>query len=507
MFSFTREVGSLVAARKQALLLEALEDRTVPATFTVTPGHAPDDTIQHTINAAESASGANTVVVPSGTYNEALVINDTNGSLTLQPASGASVTLKAPSTTPPDAFGVAALGWAMIDIYSTNVTINGNASNGTGSLTVDVANNTANAGIRVINGGSATIENLSVTGLGNPKNLQSGNGIQVGTINLPNQSATATVTGDTVTKFAGAGVLVAGAGTSATVSGNTVTGVGGSSGVVEYGIQVSDAASASVTGNTVTNNTRTDSGGAVYSAGILVANYSASSSQTSTVSIGGNTVNNNLVGIFVFDASLNASSSISVSGNTVSGSSGYAGIDVANSNSSTASSNIQVTGNTVNQNLAQNGIALSNATGVTVSGNTANSNKNADGIYVFQGSGNTISGNTTDNDGFDGIYLQNSSNNALSGNTADNDGGNRNAGIFDNGIIIQGGTGNSISGSTTSNDNGSGIYLLNTSGVAISNVTSTGNGGYGIRQSTAGSYTLTGNNTISNNSLGNFFTG
>jgi parallel beta-helix repeat protein len=480
-----------VAVRKPVLRCETLEDRVVPTIFNVGSGQ-PFTHIQDAINAAETTSGSDTIVIHSGTYNEALVIPSGGAfsSLTLQPASGSKVTIKAPATVP-DAFGIASLGGAVIDDYATNVTINGINSGGS-SIMIDATGSNANAGIRIIDGGSATVENLSVGHNHGPKNPISGNGIQVGSIFAGAMGVgTATVSGNTVSDFIGAGVLVAHTGSSASITGNTINGLGSNITVLQYGIQVGNDASATVSGNTVSNFTFAIDN-SFYSAGIFVFSPSA----TAPTKISGNTVSNNLVGILVQSTTPSAANVVTVSGNTVSGSTGYAGIDIL------ASNLVQVTGNTVSGNSSLNGIALSSSTNTTVSGNTTNNNPNADGIFVFQGGSNTISKNTSDNNGFDGIYLFNSSNNTLTGNTTDQNGSKAaNSGHFSNGIRIELGSNNTISGGTSDNNNQEGIYVLGASNTTITGVTSANNSGFGILLD-GSTNTMISNTTLSGNSKG-----
>jgi parallel beta-helix repeat protein len=488
------EPRAKVVGRKPVLRLETLEDREVPATFNVGP-HQTYATIQAAINAAEAAGGSDSVVIHSGTYKEALVIPTDSAltALTIQPASGSSVTIKAPATVP-DAFGITSLGGAVIDVYATKVTINGINSGGS-SLTIDDTGSNVNAGIRIIDGGSATVENLSVGHTNKPKNAISGNGIQVGSIFAKNMGVdmgvgTATVSNNTVSDFIGAGVLVANTGSSATISDNTITGLGSKITVVQYGIQVGNDASATVSNNTVSNFTFAVDN-TFYSAGIFV--FSPSTSSSAPTKIADNTVSNNLVGVLVQSATPSAANIVTVADNTVSGSTGYAGIDILNSTF------LQVANNTVSNNSSLNGIALSSSTNTTVSDNTITGNSNADGIFVFEGSSNSLSDNTSSSNGFDGIYLFNSSTNTLTDNTTSNNGSTTaSSNHFSNGIRVEGGSNNTISGGTSDNNLQEGIYVLQASGTTISGVTSSKNSGFGIlldgsTGTTISSATLSGN--------------
>jgi parallel beta-helix repeat protein len=441
---------------------EALEDRSVPATFTVGAGGFA--TIQAALDAAAASPGADVVTVSAGTYTEAVVINDA-AAVTLR-ANGA-VTLRAPADVTQAVLAGTPIGAAVIDIYSKNVTVDG--------LTVDGSTNTDGelfAGIRVINGGSATIKNNTVTKIGTvvaPVDAQAGTGIQVGTsrVSVANGGGgAARVTNNTVTAYKKVGILVDGAAASGTVRNNTVTGngggEGGNGGIVQYGIQSSTGASVRAENNTVSNNTATAEGGAFSSGGILLVDLNNDRSNV----VARNTLSGNVIGVFV-DAVNPTSNDVRVVNNDVTGSNGFAGIFV------TGSKNVEVKNNEVFNNTAFSGIAVTLSTAVEVEHNTIRNNPEADGIYVFGGSNNKIKTNDSYSNGFNGILLEDTSNNWVWNNST-----RQNA---LNGIKVLGGTGNDIwLGDSVSNVQ-DGILMENTNCFTIVGNYLACNGGAGLR--------------------------
>jgi parallel beta-helix repeat protein len=414
--------------------LEALEERLAPATLLVDASGTHKPGAFTTIQAAIDAAGANdTVKVFQGTYAEALTINKTGLSLV---AAGPGVTIQSPASVKPFS---AALGAAVIDVYAKNVTVAG--------FTVDGSTNTdgnLDAGIRVIQGGSATIEDNTITGLTTAANVQFGIGVQIGTSRDGVAGAgTATVVDNVITTYLSAGVLVDGSSASAGVKDNTITGRGlGNNGLNQYGVQVSRGASASVEGNVISGN---DVDGAVpggsdpspTSAGIFFF-------QVSRAAASSNDVSGNDDGILVQQSTGANHEAIEVEGNRVSNNNGFAGIQVRDSRA------LEVEGNTVANNGTFNGIALSGSSDVEVSGNRVFGNA-GDGIYVFQSSGNEIDGNRSYRNGGSGIFLEQSSTNDVENN--------RSWANQQDGIRLLGGAGNAVTGNRLRRNAQDGISL------------------------------------------------
>jgi parallel beta-helix repeat protein len=391
--------ASSTASRRaphRQLRLEALEERWCPATLTVGSGQT-----YPTINAALSASSkGDTIKVFPGTYTEQLSITNSNITLTGVTVNGASPTIQSPASVTT----VSNIGGALIDITVTGFTVNG--------FTINGATNTDGnlySGVRVRGSGSATISGDTITGLTTANNQQFGIGVQVGT-HRGGGAATATVTGDTIKNYAGAGVLVDGGKASATVTGNTITGRGaGNNGETEYGVQVSLGATGDIESNSISGNSNGNNSGGIYFFQDGGVNSVAKR----------NTVSGNDVGIWLDTSSATSGGKIQVVQNTVTGNTGFAGI------LDQSSDGVLIQSNTANNNNTSNGIALANASNVQVTGNTVDNNA-SDGIYDFQGGvngGNMITGNTSDNNVGNGIFLDHTTGDTVSGNTADNNNG------------------------------------------------------------------------------------
>src|ERR1700722_582834 len=150
------------------LQFESLEDRTVPSQF-LTVGVGQE---YPTITAALGAATANaTIEVFPGTYNEAVQITQ-NG---IQLIAVLPTAIIQPTSVNPVTLSGTNVGGAAVDVYGTKVLVQG--------FTVDGSKDTDTnlwAGIRVIEGGSATITKNTVKGMlnGSPNTDV---GIQVGT--------------------------------------------------------------------------------------------------------------------------------------------------------------------------------------------------------------------------------------------------------------------------------------------------------------------------------------
>jgi parallel beta-helix repeat protein len=420
-----------------AFQIESLEDRLVPShALTVGAGYQ-----YPTITAALAAAPANaTIDVYPGTYNEAVVV--TKNGIQLN-AEGPGVIVQ-PTAVPPVTLGGTNVGGAAIDVYANNVVVNGFTVNGAqdtdGNLWV---------GVRVIEGGSATIKNNTVEGITAATVADDANvSIQVGDslVAGPKGGGSALVENNTVTGYAGVGVLVDGAYSVAGVTGNTITGLGtANGGVSEYGVQVSDGANAFVQGNTISNNTISGfvAGGynpSPVSAGIFFYNDGGASSVAVQ-----NTVTGNDDGILVQQSNGSFWGTVQVVANTVKQNFGYGGIVVEASNA------VVVAGNTVTGNSTWNGIALNNSSNVQVDANTVGNNPNADGIYDFEGTNDQFAWNNSYCNGNNGFNLQSTTGDVLAFNTA-----SKNA--F-NGVLLNGTTGSVVIENVITSNGESGVQL------------------------------------------------
>jgi parallel beta-helix repeat protein len=448
------------STKSSKLKIESLEDRTVPTVFTVNPGQS----IQAAVNAAHPGD---TVNLNAGTYNQTVILSTSNVTLqancnvTLQPTSANAVTLSGKN-----------IGAAVIDVYGQNDKVTG--------FTVDGSKETDGhlyAGIRVIEGGSATISNDTVEGLINGSattdvDIQVGTSVQ-GPLDVAS-AGTAVIHNNSVLNYAGAGILVDGTGAAATIEYNTITGRGtANKQVSEYGVQVSNFATVRVQSNTISGNTIYGSAGAPNnpsptSAGVFFYNDGDKMSVAAL-----NTVYGNDDGILVQNSNGACGGAIAVVNNDVFENYGYAGIFILNSN------NVAVAANYVFSNTTFNGIALNGSKNVLVSSNDVGSNgtstSGTDGIYDLDGCNNQlIANNSYDNTG-NGINLNYTSgdqvfNDVTWSNTLDGiqDLSGSNDAIWlgedvinaQNGIILNGTNGDTVVGNVLLQNTMYGLYLM-----------------------------------------------
>lgn len=452
--------------RRQAIRpdfrVESLEDRTVPTTLSVGAGHTYS-TIAAALTAATQYSNPTIDIYP-GVYTQALTISQSGVSLVGQ---GSGVIVQ-PTTVSSLTLSGVNVGGAAIDLYGDNEVVSGITVDGSKFTGTNLA-----AGIRVIENGSATIKNNTVENI-TDAGVNANIGIQVGD-SLVSGSAgggTAKVNNNTIFNYAGAGVLVDGSFSSATVEGNTITGLGtANNGIVEYGIQVSNASTSRVQGNTVSENTLLGQAGAPNSptptsAGIFVFNDSG---KNTVVAL--NSVSMNDDGILIENSNAsNCGYGIQVVNNSVTGNYGYAGIFVLSSN------NVEVSCNNVSNNLTYNGIALNYSDNVQVNSNDVYSNgvsgSGTDGIYDLDGTSNDIVANNSYANTGNGINVQLCTSDNMFNNVTWN---NTLCGVQD-----LNGTNDAVwLGDSVVNDS-DGIYLNGTTGDTVVGNLVALNGGYGI---------------------------
>ena len=283
-----------------SLRLQQLEARDVPATLLVDDNFAAPlkpgrfDTIQAAIDAADPND---TIKVRAGTYAEQVRVGPTKSGLKLL-AQGPNVTITTPAA--------AKSPLALVDVSGADrVVIDGFTVAG------PIADADLGAGILVENGGSATIRNNTVRDIATSplSGGQYGNAIQVGGRNADGTrtSGRATVENNTVLRYQKTGIFVANAGSSAEVRSNTVVGAGPTNVIAQNGIQVSDGAFATVSGNTVSGNVYTPAG--IEATGILII-------QAGGVTVSNNFVVANEIGI----AAVSQAVPVAIVGNTVVGS-------------------------------------------------------------------------------------------------------------------------------------------------------------------------------------------
>jgi Right handed beta helix region len=205
-----------------------------------------------------------------------------------------------------------------------------------------------------------------------------------------------TIMSNTVTNFDKNGITLEMAGTVGTVSHNTVTGIGPTDLIAQNGIQVSYGASATVTGNRITDLVYSP---ATYgSSGIIMYDLDSSEYQTPSI-VQSNVVDNAQYGVVLDAVNGTASNMVQVSKNTVSNSQ-FAGVGLYSDGIS--DDFIAVTANKISSTAPYDGIDVcsdNNAiTGNSVSQSTVESAIHLDALCVqpdssASGSSNTVSGN------------------------------------------------------------------------------------------------------------------
>jgi parallel beta-helix repeat protein len=249
---------------------------------------------------------------------------------------------------------------------------------------------------------------------------QDGQGVYVASD--ANTTSNVTMTAVSVTNYDKNGITCDDAGTTCSVTRSTMTGIGSTDLIAQNGFQGYNAASVTLTHNTVTDNSYNGGGPGNSASGLLIYDVG-------TLTATNNVVSDNDVNVYLgSDGTGPAEGAWTFSSNTVRGATDNVaggetqygdGIQIdSTSNALTVSSNI-VTGS------AENGISLLGVIGATISGNTASANTD-NGIYVggpgpslgTGSSGNTVNGNIAKNNGNDGILADtDATSNTFSSNT------------------------------------------------------------------------------------------
>lgn len=253
-----------------------------------------------TISGALAAAPAGaTINVCGGTYTEQLAITQAvtlqaKGAVTVQGPSSPSGSLTAcdgdggSSGPNEDVVDICGPG-TPVTVHITGFTIEGGWAP---DVCYDSIYGVAVLGDAKLVMARSTVENIG----GNPLSdgCQGGVGIEVGlaTSATTADPGTATLTNDTVQTYAKNGITVDGAGSKAKISGATVTGAGPTTAIAQNGIQVSDAATATITGGAVSGDECDDTAGGcgpdgftqVQSAGLLMFDSGAVTVTGTTVS-------------------------------------------------------------------------------------------------------------------------------------------------------------------------------------------------------------------------------
>jgi parallel beta-helix repeat protein len=267
-------------------------------TDSTTCGVAPNPpcrTIQYTID--NRAGNGDTIVIAAGTYEEQVLIDE---DLTIAGAGQDATIIKLP--TPPPALTasptlssdlaiVEVTGGAVVTM--SGVTVAGPWENGDcgfpGGLYFD--------GVLVVGGATLNLSNSAVRDI--RITPQSNFGCQTGYAIVAGFDAaggTANLTNVTVTGYQKSGVLVDGTDSSLTLTNSTITGVGATTAIAQNGVQISNEATATITGNTISGNLcdnatcGPDYANKTFAGGILLLD-------AGNVTIENNTIANNDVGL------------------------------------------------------------------------------------------------------------------------------------------------------------------------------------------------------------------
>ena len=480
-------------------------------------------------DSAKIAQGLNvvdangTVNVAAGTYNEHLVIDKSGvtlrganagiagsgirGAETIINPNSPGVTIVADNVTVNGLLFAGATGLDGYGIFvdnADNATLKNNVIdnvsqygvyllNSLGSVVNNNAiNNTGNHGIYALNSANTEILKNNIGTIGTNNNIN-GDGV------LLERSNGSVVKGNTITETTstasqiGSGIHVKSS-NNVLISDNTIYGN-------EWdGIKITRGANVSVSGNNISDVTRT----AIYA------------EDTKDLSVLLNTINNaKLWGIQAIRIN-GANISDNIISNTV-----RDGINIGNSNSGLktvsnntidktslngihvfASNGTIIDGNKVGllggvDNIKTNGIFVTNSSDVSVLENEI-SNSKQNGVYLLDSLGSVVNNNAINNTGSYGIYALNSANTSISRNRVGALGGNNN--IKGDNILIDKSNGTTISENTltesasTAFDIGSGVHIKNSDDTTISNNTIYGNEWDGIKITRGANVSVTGNN-------------
>jgi parallel beta-helix repeat protein len=483
-------------SQRRTLRLESLESRWVPANLTVGTGQTYA-TIQAALSAATAGStiqvyGTGSTPTSPGLYSITSSLLITQKNLTLQVGDGNAdaddpsvVTIQAAPT----------FSGSMINVTGGGDVIKGFTIDGGGnkSLAIDSA-------ISVTAGGSVSIKNNTIQNLFNANIATNsdrlGTAIRVGDAQGGLGSGVAKITNNVIQSYHKAGVIVDGSGSAATITGNTITGAGSTSIVIQYGIDVKNAASARIDSNFITANINA---GGFEAGGIIIA------STTAKTAITNNTISGNQSGVFLDGSDVPAGLTANI---------GVQNVQIFNNDvkNNTDVGVLLESGNTTSTEVTQNLIGHNSITGNTNGGilmfdavsnqiiDNNVSNNPGDGLFIDNSnvgttaSNNNIQDNDFDSNALNGIALNNSSGNTLINNGEANNGAN--------GILITGGTNNLVLATNSSLNINDGIQVSGANNTTIDLSVFVANGGYAINVQGCSNTTINFNAAIANGAGG-----
>jgi hypothetical protein len=256
----------------------------------------------NTISAALAAAAPGaTINVCGGTYNEQLAITQAVKLIARGAVTVAGPASPADDLTSCDADGGSQPNQDVVDICgSGTVTITGFTIEGTWPS--DVCYDSL-YGVAVLGGADLIMSNSTVAGAGGDPQTdgcQGGVGIQVGeaTSGTTADTGSATLTNDIINTYQKNGITIDGTGSSAVLKTDTVTGTGETPATAQNGIQVSDGATATISGTLVTGNECDDTAGGCGSGAFDTQATGILLFDAGTTKVMNSTVNGNDDGIY-----------------------------------------------------------------------------------------------------------------------------------------------------------------------------------------------------------------
>lgn len=464
--------------RTRSLRVEGLEDRAVPAVLFVDDDGAQKPGAFTTIGAAMAAAGTNdTIEVFDGTYTESVTITKNGIKLVARNVDPSIDTIiQAPATATPYSVGGENIGAAVVDVRgATKVRVEGFKISGASNTDGNVY-----AGVRVIDGGSATIRDNRISGLTGAADANFGFAVQIGTNRGGGSAGTAKIDNNVLSDYLKGGILVdgttgPGANANATIKDNIITG-GGEMLNAQYGVQISRNASARVEKNLITNHVSNSPSTAA--AGVFVFQSTSGKNLVAR-----NDLDGNQTGVLADGVQY-----LQIINNDITASGDNGGITMFDSHCN------EIKNNDIDGSGAD-GIALFDSSNNEIKNNEL-SNNGLSGIYVQGGTGNMIRHNESFCNEENGIQLVDSSHNFLWNNDSWGNG--------IHGVYVSGGGYNDIWCQDNSANIEDGIRLEDTVCNTVVGNALQSNGGYGLSLHNADN-TFIALNLITGNGEGSIF--
>lgn len=272
-------------------------------------------TIQAAINNANPLGG-DKIIVAAGIYTEQIVVNKC---LSITGAGEGVTVIQAPATLTNSNVPLVNAR-SIVEIRSNAyVTISGLTVTGLGQISTS---GNEVYGVFVVENGTLEMTDATVSEIrdANPslRGLQNGNAIRAGSV-ASNQIGSLDLTRVTVEKYQKTGIIVSRNGSTATIDDSDVVGEGAQTYIAQNGVQVSGAATATITASRINGNLCDNpacSFSTYYSYGVIAF-------ESGAINVSGTVFNNNDGGIYAWTPGATST----VSGNVFTNSR-YAGIDI-----------------------------------------------------------------------------------------------------------------------------------------------------------------------------------